>query len=40
MPLRTPWRPIAIVLAMMLALILICVALVLTDVVNLAESLL
>ncbi len=40
MPLRTPWKPVAIVLALMLTLVLICVALVLTDVVKLAESLL
>ena len=40
MPLRTHWKPVAIVLALMLALVLICVALVLTDVVKLAESLL
>lgn len=38
--LRNPWKPIAIILALMLAAILICLALVATDVMQLGLSLL
>jgi hypothetical protein len=37
---RTPWKPVAIGLALVLAIVLICVALVMADVVTFAEFLL